>query len=108
MKISEKTIQFLAKSLCGDIGLVPYKTGPQLVDFFVHLGANDQYGEGFPSRWRYTEEKVREFNDSKTLKEIIELSLGPRDFSGLVSLAKNGLSNGQLIVGIRQLSIRTQ
>lgn len=80
MKVSERTIQFLARGLCGDSGLVPYKTGPQLVDFFVNLGANDQYGEGFPSRWRYTEEKVREFNDSKVLKEIIEQSLDPRDF----------------------------
>lgn len=80
MNVSEKTIQFLAKSLCGDSGLVPYKTGPQLVDFFVQFGANDQYGDGFPSRWRYTEEKVREFNGTKELKNIIEQSLDPRDF----------------------------
>jgi len=80
MNVSEKTIQFLAKGLCGDSGLVPYKTGPQLVDFFVQFGANDQYGDGFPSRWRYTEEKVREFNGTKELKNIIEQSLDPRDF----------------------------
>jgi len=80
MEISEKTIQFLARGLCGDSGLIPYKTGPQLVDFFVNFGADDQYGEGFPSRWRYTEQKIREFNDTKKLKDIIEQSLDPRDF----------------------------
>ena len=80
MKISERTIKFLGKALCGDTGLIPYKTGPQLVDFFVNYGANDRYEEGFPTRWRYTEEKIREYNGTKVLKEIIENSLDPRDF----------------------------
>lgn len=80
MKITERTIKFLGKTLCGDNGLLPYKSGPKLVDFFVDLGADDQYGEGFPSKWKYTEEKVREFNDSQTLKKIIENSVDPRDF----------------------------
>ncbi|MDT0678787.1 abortive infection family protein, partial [Autumnicola musiva] len=80
MKISEKTIRFLGRALCGDTGLVPYKTGQELVDFFVTYGSEDQYGEGFPSRWRYTEEKIREFNDTKELKSIIEDSVDPRDF----------------------------
>jgi len=34
------------------------------VDFFVDFGADDQYGDGFPSRWNYTEDKVREFNET--------------------------------------------
>ena len=80
MKITERTIKFLGKTLCGDNGLLPYKSGPKLVNFFVDSGADDQYGEGFPSRWKYTEEKVREFNDSQTLKKIIENSVDPRDF----------------------------
>lgn len=80
MKITEKTILFLSKALCGDTGLIPYKSGPQLVDFFVNYGADDQYGEGFPSRWRYTEQKIREYNGTKKLKPIIEDSLDPRDF----------------------------
>lgn len=79
MKITEKTIRFLGRALCGDTGLIPYKTGPKLVDFFVNYGADDQYGEGFPSRWKYTEDKIREFNGTKVLKSIIEDSLDPRD-----------------------------
>lgn len=79
MKITERTVKFLGKTLCGDNGILPYKTGPVLVDFFVNFGADDQYGEGFPSRWKYTEEKVREFNGTDNLKRIIEESVDPRD-----------------------------
>lgn len=80
MKVTERTIKFLGKTLCGDNGLLPYKSGPKLVEFFIDFGADDQYGEGFPSRWMYTEEKVRQFNNSQTLKKILENSVDPRDF----------------------------
>jgi len=80
MKITEKTIRFLGRTLCGDNGLVPYRTGQKLVDFFVNFGADDEYGEGFPSRWKYTEDKIREFNGTNKLNEIIESFLDPRDF----------------------------
>lgn len=82
MKITERTIKFLGKTLCGDNGILPYKKGYELVDFFVRFGADDLYGEGFPSRWQYTEDKVREFNNSQTLKSIIEESVDPRDLMG--------------------------
>lgn len=79
MKVTERTIKFLGKTLCGDNEILPYKTGPQLVDFFVEFGADDQYGEGFPSRWKYTEDKVRQFNGTQELKLILENSVDPRD-----------------------------
>ncbi|MDO1512268.1 abortive infection family protein [Maribacter confluentis] len=79
MKVTERTIKFLGKTLCGDNHILPYKTGQELVDFFVEFGADDQYGEGFPSRWRYTEDKVRQFNGTQELKLIIENSVDPRD-----------------------------
>ena len=82
MKITEKTIRFLGKTLCGDNDLLPYKTGPQLVDFFVEYGSDDIYEPGFPSRWRYTEDKIREYNGTNELKLIIENSVDPRDLMG--------------------------
>lgn len=85
MKITERAIKFLGKTLCGDNGILPYKKGHELVDFFVGFGANDVYSEGFPSRWQYTEDKVREFNNTKTLKSIIENSVDPRDLIDLES-----------------------
>lgn len=80
MKISEKTIKYLGRALCGDKGGMPYKSGQELVNFFVEFGANDRYEEGFPSRWKYTEDKVREYNNTDTLRKIIEASLDPRDY----------------------------
>lgn len=80
MKITERTIKFLGRTLCGDNGLLPRKSGPQLVDFFVENGADDIYEQGFPSRWKYTEDKIREFNNTPNLKKIIESSVDPRDF----------------------------
>jgi hypothetical protein len=80
VKITERTIKFLGRTLCGDNGLLPRKSGPQLVDFFVEYGADDIYEQGFPSRWRYAEDKIRVFNDKPTLKKIIEDSVDPRDF----------------------------
>lgn len=85
MKITERTIKFLGKTLCGDNGILPYRKGHELVEFFVELGADDVYEEGFPSRWKYTEDKVREFNNTPTLKTIIENSVDSRDLMGLGS-----------------------
>jgi len=81
MKIKKRTINFLGKTLCGDNDLLPYKKGQELVDFFVeHLKVNDKYGPGFPSRWEYTVNKIREFNHSNHLKLIIEKSVEPHIF----------------------------
>lgn len=88
MKISEKSIRLLAKAVCGDSKYTPYKSGPQLVDFFNEVGGNDVYsrGGGFPSRWAYTEEKLRLYNDKPELKKIIEASVDPREFIELPEL----------------------
>lgn len=80
MQLSEKTIKFLSKAICGDHRITPYKTGPQLVKLFNLYGSTDQYGQGFPSRWEYTENKLREYNGSSSLKAIIEDVFDPRDF----------------------------
>lgn len=48
-----------------------------MVEFFVTFGANDRYEEGFPSRSKYTEDKVRQFNGTQELKLILESSVDP-------------------------------
>jgi hypothetical protein len=80
MKISDKTISALAKIITGDSGISPYKSGPKLVDFFNDIGADDVYGKGFPSRWSYAEEKLRQFNNTPKLAKIFNNLLDPRDF----------------------------
>jgi len=80
MKISERTISALGRIVTGNSGISPYNSGPQLVRFFNELGANDAYGQGFPSRWVYAEEKIRDLNGTTRLVEVFNSVLDPRNF----------------------------
>jgi hypothetical protein len=80
MKISRKTIKHIGKLITGDGGYSPYRSGPKLVDYFVEFGADDYYGDGFPSRWQYVEDKLAQFNDTPVLRKIIEAAVDPRDY----------------------------
>lgn len=93
MKISERTISFLAKIITGDNEISFYRSGPQLVDFFNELGFNDVYGQGFPSRWFYTEENIRELNGTKDLYELFELLLDPRNYIEDQDMLEDVVSN---------------
>lgn len=83
MKVSERSIKRLAEIITGDNGLSPYRSGPKLVSFFNDFGCHRTYGQGFPSRWMFAEERIREFNGTATLKKIIMSALDPRDFMGV-------------------------
>ncbi|MBL9164651.1 MAG: abortive infection family protein [Planctomycetaceae bacterium] len=50
----------------------PYRSGPKLVTFFNEFGSNDVYGNGFPTRYTYVQEKLRNFNDSPVIASIIQ------------------------------------
>jgi len=82
MKISEHTISALGSIITGDGKLSPYRTGQQLVTFFNRFGIENSDGSGFPSRWYYAEEKLREFNDKPTMKDVIVTAFDPRHFLG--------------------------
>ena len=83
MKISERTIKRLGEIITGDKQLSAYRSGPKLCDFFNELGANHVYGQGFPSRWAFTESCIREFNDTPGLRNVILSALDPRDYMGI-------------------------
>jgi len=59
-----------------------YRSGPVLVDFFNEYGFNDTYGTGFPSRWMYTDEKLKQINGTPELDMCIKKSLSPINFIG--------------------------
>lgn len=82
MRLSERTIQALGKLVTGDEKLTPYRSGPRLVRFFNALGCNDHYpqGGGFPSRWMFAEEKLRELNDSDAIRAVISQTIDPQAF----------------------------
>ncbi|VEP16564.1 conserved hypothetical protein [Hyella patelloides LEGE 07179] len=80
MKISEHSISAIGSIITGDKELSPYRSGSDLVNFFNQFGSEDTYGSGFPSRWKYAEDKLREFNDKPIMKDIILATVDPRDF----------------------------
>lgn len=57
-----------------------YRSGPQLVEFFNALGFSDSYGQGFPSRWIFTDQRLRQLNGKPELDECIKSVLSPVNF----------------------------
>lgn len=57
-----------------------YRSGPQLVEFFNNLGFHDRYGQGFPSRWMYTEEKIKHLNGTSGIEKCIKAIFTPNNF----------------------------
>ncbi len=82
--ISERTIKRLGQHVTGDGGMTPYRSGPRLVALFNEHGCNDVYpsGGGFPSRWAYAEERLRQINGTEDLVSLIEKVFDPLEFEG--------------------------
>ncbi|MFM7601416.1 MAG: abortive infection family protein [Pseudanabaena sp.] len=80
MKLSEQTISALGSVITGDKEYSPYRKGSELVSFFNQFGLNDIYNSNFPSRWQYAEEKLREFNGTTTMKDILVKTFDPLHF----------------------------
>lgn len=81
------TIGALQKLITGDpvssVGaLAPYRSGPTLVDFFNQFKEEEEYGQGFPSRWIYAESCLSELNGQPAFAKIIESSVDPRWYVG--------------------------
>lgn len=57
-----------------------YRSGPKIIQFFNELGFNDVYGQGFPSRWMFTDEKLQAINGTPSLDECIKKLFAPINF----------------------------
>ena len=79
MRISAKTIQRLTDIITGNTEQSPYRSDPELIEFFRDFGERDLYGQGFPSRAYYVQEKLRKFNGTETLEQIVSVAF---DFFG--------------------------
>lgn len=80
MKLSARTITAIGRVVTGDEGLTRYRTGPELVQLFNEFGCNSVYGRGFPSRWQFAEDRLRELNGSEAIGALIRQILDPREF----------------------------
>lgn len=83
MKISEFSLNNLAKAVCGDSRYTPYVKGYELVTYFNKYGFNNTYEAGFLTRWKYTEDCLRELNGKDFIRQIIEETVDPRRYHGL-------------------------
>lgn len=82
MTISQKTIEKLRELINEE---TEYRSGSKLVAFFNQYGFRDVYGNGFPSRWIYTEEKIRALNGTPELDKCIKDVFAPVNFIGRFS-----------------------
>lgn len=59
-----------------------YRSGPELIRLFSQLGFRDSYGQGFPSRWIYTDERLAKLNGTPAIDKCIKTVLSPAHFIG--------------------------
>lgn len=59
-----------------------YRKGSEIVNFFNELGFKDTYGQGFPSRWVYTDEKLQLINGSPEIDKCIKKLFAPVNYIG--------------------------
>lgn len=79
MKLNPKSLEKLRQLINEEI---EYRSGPKIISFFNNYGFNDIYGQDFPSRWMFTDEKLRQINDTPKLQECIQNLLNPINFIG--------------------------
>lgn len=71
MKLSARSLERLTEIITDNSQVSPYRSGPQLIEFFYDFGERDLYGQGFPARAGYTLEKLRKFNGTETMKAVV-------------------------------------
>ena len=69
MVLQKKTLEKLRQIINEES---EYRSGPKLVEFFNRLGFKETYGQGFPSRWMYTDEKLQQINGTPELDKCIK------------------------------------
>jgi len=77
MIVGDKTIEKLQKLITEEI---IYRSGSELVKFFNELGFSDSYGQGFPSRWKYVQERLQQINKTLELDKCIKMIFSPINF----------------------------
>lgn len=82
MIISSKTSEKLRNLINEE---TEYRSGPNLVKFFNVLGFKHSYGQGFPSRWKYTDDCLEIINGTPQLDKCIKEAFNPVNFIGRIS-----------------------
>lgn len=86
MILNDKTLEYLRELINEK---TEYRSGQKLVEFFNTLGFRESYGQGFPSRWIYTDNKLKEINGTPALDKCIKKVLAPINFVSKISELDN-------------------
>ncbi|GHE29119.1 hypothetical protein GCM10017764_09740 [Sphingobacterium griseoflavum] len=79
MYLNQKTLERLRELINEE---TEYRKGPQLVKLFNSLGSRDSYGQGFPSRWQYTDQKLAKINGTPELDKLFKILFNPINYIG--------------------------
>lgn len=79
MQLNKKSLEKLRELINEE---TQYRKGFELVNFFNDLGSNDIYGQGFPSRWQYTDDKLLKLNGTADLDKCIKILFAPINYIG--------------------------
>lgn len=77
MILGTKTLEILRDLINEE---TEYRSGPKIIQFFNELGFSDTYGQGFPSRWRFTDEKLNAINGTPNIDKCIKNLFSPISF----------------------------
>ncbi|NUP96214.1 MAG: abortive infection family protein [Planctomycetaceae bacterium] len=86
--LSKRVLSAIQKLVTGDkltpngTPIAPYRSGPQLVEFFNELGFNDSYswGGGFPTRSVFAAGRLDQLNGQPGIVTAIETAMNPAEF----------------------------
>lgn len=78
--LSQNTLRKISEIYNGDTeDFYEYKSGPKLVSFFnENFGFSDSYGQGFPSRWYYTLDKLIHLINSGRFNNYLSIILSKK------------------------------
>lgn len=79
MILQEKSLEKLRNLINEE---TEYRSGPKLVSFFNDLGFKDSYGQDFPSRWIFTDDKLTKINGTPELDKCIKKLFAPVNYIG--------------------------
>lgn len=85
-----------------------YRSGPKLVEFFSKLGFNETYGQGFPSRWKYTDEKLSKINGTPELDKCIKEVFAVVNFANNVSVLDKLIDDFNKILAFDKWKIKRE
>lgn len=85
MHLSPKTLEKL-RDLINEI--TEYRSGPEIIDFFATFDYADvygndyykKYGQGFPSRWMYTDQRLSKINSTPKIITCIQNLFSPINY----------------------------